>query len=763
MNQENNDGQNASLPMPAAGGGSQAMALARQQALSLDLRAGEAAADSDEINLLDYWRIIVKRRWTVLSTLAIVLVTALVGTLLMTPIYRATTTVQIERDTIKVVEVEGLTPTESPADRDFYQTQYELLKSRSLAQRVISQLDLANDPVYQEMRRPSPWKALFGGGDDADEELTAAEADAREDAKTSRMITGFLANLSIEPVRNSRLVRVHYDSPDPAFSQRVVNAVAEAYIAANLERRFDASSYAKTYLEDRLQQLKLKLEDSERQLVEFAQKEKIVDAVDGSSLSTQSLGELNSAVAKAQDERIRAEARWRQAEAASGLGIGKVLESPIIQALQETRAKLQAEYQDKLSVFKPAYPEMQQLQAQIAEIDKQIGAEVGTIKASIRAEYQAALAQEQLLKQQVAELKDEVLDLQSRSIQYNILKREVDTNRQQYDALLQRYKEIGIAGGVGTNNISIVDRAEVPTNKHSPRLALNMAVALLLGAFGGVLLAFVFEHLDDTLKSPEDLEKQLGLSVLGVIPLLKAPETPAKALEDPRSAFSEAYRSVRTALQFSTETGVPRCLLVTSAGPSEGKSTTALTLAKNFAQLGKRVLIVDADLRNPSLHRALGKPNDSGLSNYLAGAAKATEVILATDTPLLMYMPTGPLPPNPAELLMGPKMLSLLSIAAEKFDQVIIDGPPVMGLADAPILANLATGTLVVIEAGETRIGLARNALKRLYAARAHVIGALLTKFSARHAGYGYGYGGYNYYSYGGAQKPEPKRLARWR
>ena len=443
------------------------------------------------------------------------------------------------------------------------------------------------------------------------------------------------------------------------------------------------------------------------------------------------------------------------------MGLASVLESPIIQTLQGTRAQLQADYQDKLSVYKPAFPEMQQLKAQIEELDKQINAEVANIKASIRAGYQAALQQETLLKDQVNTLKDEVLDLQSRSIQYNILKREVDTNRQQYDALLQRYKDVGIAGGVGTNNISIVDRAEVPVGKHKPRLALNLAVGLLLGLFGGVLLAFVFEHLDDTLKSPEDVEKQLGMSVLGVIPLLKAPMTPTRALEDPRSAFAEAYRSVRTALQFSTDTGVPRCLLVTSATPAEGKSTTALTLAKNFAQLGKRVLIIDADLRNPSLHRTLGKNNELGLSNYLAGASKATEVIQATETPGLMYMPTGPLPPNPAELLMGPKMVSLVSIASEKFDQVIIDGPPVMGLADAPILANLAHGTLLVVEAGETRIGVAKNALKRLYAARAHVIGALLTKFSAKHAGYGYGYGGYNYYSYGA--QADTKMLAHRR
>ncbi|PZO07662.1 MAG: exopolysaccharide biosynthesis protein [Lysobacteraceae bacterium] len=760
MSQQEPEGQGESLPATSNDSAAKGLALARNQALSLELRAQDNAESSDEINLLDYWRIIAKRRWTVLGVLAIVFVTTLVGTLLMTPIYRASTTVQIERDTIKVVEVEGFTPTESPGDRDFYQTQYELLKSRSLAQRVISQLDIPNDPVYRDMTSPSPWKVLLGGGGKDDlETLTPAEVATAEQRTQSSTTSWFLGNLNIEPVRNSRLVRVHFDSEEPEFSRRVVNAVAEAYIASNLDRRFDASSYATNFLEDRLEQLKLKLEDSEKELVAFAQRERIVDAKDGSSLSTQSLGELNTAVAKAQDERIRAEARWRQAETASGMGLATVLGSPIVQTLQEQRANLRAQYQDKLSVFKPAFPEMQQLKAQIDEIDLQLASEVGNIKSSIRSEYQAALAQEELLTSQVGLLRDEVLDLQSRSIQYNILKREVDTNRQQYDALLQRYKEIGIAGGVGTNNISVVDQAETPTNKFKPRLALNVAVGLLLGLFAGVLLAFVFEYLDDTLKSPEDVEKQLGLSVLGVIPLLKLPMTPAKAVEDPRSAFAESYRSVRTALQFATDTGVPRSLLVTSSTPAEGKSTTALTLARNFAQLGKRVLVIDADLRNPSLHRLLGVDNSAGLSNYLAGAGKATEVIRATDTPGLMFMSSGPLPPNPAELLMGPKMLSLLTIAREKFDQVIIDGPPVMGLADAPILANMANGTLLVVEAGETRITVGRNALKRLLAARAHVVGGLLTKFSSKHAGHGYGYGAYNYYSYGGQE--ETKKLGR--
>ncbi|KFN51445.1 hypothetical protein P873_02615 [Arenimonas composti TR7-09 = DSM 18010] len=601
------------------------------------------------------------------------------------------------------------------------------------------------------MTAPAPWKLLLGlAGETDDEELDAAHLAATESVRQTLRINSFLASLSIEPVRNSRLVRVHFDSPDAAFSQRVVNAVAEAYIASNLERRFDASSYAKTFLEERLEQLRIQLEDSESRLVEFAQRERIVDAIDGSSLSTQSLSELNSTLAAAQDQRIRAEARWKHAESASGMGLSAVLGSEIVQALQERRADLQAQYQDKLSIFKPAFPEMQQLQAQIDELDRQIQTEVGNIKAAIRGEYESALAQEQMLRAQIDALKDEVLDLRNRSIEYNILRREVDTNRQQYDALLQRYKEIGVAGGVGTNNISIVDPAELPISKYKPRLSMNLAIGLLLGLVVGLLLALLFEVIDDSVKHPEDVERLLGQAVLGVIPLLKSPMTPARAIADPRSAFAEAYRSLRTALQFATESGVPRSLLITSASPSEGKSTTAFMLAQNFAQLGKRVLIIDADLRNPSLHRAVGSDNSAGLSNYLSGAAKAMDVIKQTELSNFSFLSSGPLPPNPAELLAGPKMIALVKVASDKYDHVIIDGPPVMGLADAPTLANMTSGTLLVIEAGGTRVAHAKNALKRLQAARARVIGALLTKFDAKVSGYHYG--GYNYYSYGAGE-----------
>lgn len=752
------DGEPLKLPMAQDQRGKVAAIVPRPQALSIDLRAQDAPVQGDEIDLLSYWRILVKRRWTVLGAAAIVLVTFLIGTLLMTPIYRATASIQIDREAAQVVQTGAVASTQGSEYDDFYQTQYELLKSRALAERVVGQMGLAQGNAMDKMAPVSPWTKLSSIFSSPDEdEPDRAKASTAE--RTREIVGRFQGGINIEPVRNSRLVEVSYDSPDPDFSTKAANAIAEGFMASNLEHGFEASAYAKSYLEDRLQELKLKLEDSERKLVTFAQKEQIISSGDSTAtLTEQNLGSINAALSKAKEERIRVESRWRQAQAATGASLpADMLTNSSIRPLQESRSKLKADYQDKLRLFKPDYPSMLQLKGQIDELDKQIAAEVNNIKSSIHAEYQAALGQENLLAAQLGGLKVDVLDLQGRSIQYNIYKRDVDTNRQLYDGLLQRYKEIGIAGGVTTNNISIVDRAD-GGYKFKPSLRRNLSIGLLLGTILGVLLALVFEYLDDTIKSPEDVERVLGLSVIGVVPKLKPPMTPSRAIEDPRSAFAEAYRSVRTALQFATDAGVPRCLLITSATPSEGKSTTALTLARNFAQLGKRVLLIDADLRNPSLHRELGLDNGAGLSNILAGANKPNDVLQATGTAQLMFIASGPLPPNPAELLVGSKLLSLLTVAMEKFDQVIVDGPPIMGLADAAILGNVCVGTVLVVEAGETRIAIARNALKRLLSARARVVGALLTKYTSAHSASGYGYGDYAYYQYGGKDQAKLTR-----
>ena len=714
------------------------------RALALDL-FNEKRADDDEIDLLAYWRILVKRKWLVLGVLGTVVALALVATLMMPPVYRATATLQIDRESLQIMNIEGAGTAEGAAP-DFLQTQYELLKSRSLAERVANELGI--DDQMLERLASATWmqRARAALRPDAAADDEALDAVAEEEAVLRRAANLVRDNLVVEPVRNSRLVRIHYDSTLPAFSTRVVNAVADGFIASAIERKFDASSFAGKYLEEQLALAKGRLEESERALVAFATKENIVVTGEaGVSLEGQNLGALNTALAAAQDARIRAQATWNQVAGGGALPAEAIGQS-ILNTLQQQRATLNAQYQQQLKTYKPEYPSMVALKGQIDEVDRQIGQERASIRASIKAEYDAAQTRENMLVAQLSTLRDRTLDVDNRSIQYNILRREVDTNRQLYDGLLQRYKEIGVAGGVGNNNISIVDRAIVPQGRYKPNLPLNLALGLMLGLMLGVLVAFVLEFLDDTLKGPEDIEQHLRMPVLGIIPHLKK-QSVADALGDPRSAFAEAYRSVRTALQFSTDHGVPKVLLVTSASASEGKSTTATTLARNFAQLGKRVLLIEADLRNPSLHRLMGVRSETGLSSLLAGAASASQVIMDTDDERLKLVLAGPLPPNPAELLSGSRLLSMLTVAAEKYDQVIIDGPPVLGIADAPILSNVAGGTLMVVQAGGTRIKTAQAALKRLAAARAHVLGAILTHYDAKVAGYGYDYS--SYYSYG--------------
>jgi capsular exopolysaccharide synthesis family protein len=741
------------LPVAPAQRGQQLATIdPRMQAMSAIMRPAETDADDDGLDLLNYWRVIVKRRWTVLSVLVIVLLTGMMMTMLTTPIFRATATLQIDRQASGIVKVPGIESSDSsysPYDYEFYETQFQLLRSRSLAEKVAAELD-PEDPVFSVMGAPSPLSKLMQsiiGSADSDANAISVEQ------RRAQLVNLVRGGLSVEPVPKSRLVRIHFNSPDAALSAKIANAVAMGFIESQMERRIDNSAFALEFLEDQLEQIKLKLQDSEKALTDFAQAEQIVDMGERSSLSTAELESLNAALTDAMQERIDAEARLRQTDGVSAYSHPLMLQNEGIQALRTTRAKLDAEYQEKLLTFKPNYPLMLQIKRQIGELDKQLEAEVRLIKSSVSATYQAARDKETMLKDQVDRLTSEMLSAQGRLSSLTLLQREVETNRQLYDALLQRYKQIGITANVNANNVSMIDAALLPNGPFTPNFPKNFLMSLIAGLMLGVLLAFLFEYLDDTLKRPDEIEKHLGIGVLGMIPKLKG-LTPEEASSDPRSAFSEAYRSVRTSLQFSTEAGVPKVLLVTSASPSEGKTTTALTLARNFAQLGRRVLLIDADLRNPALHRILGGDNAIGLSNFLAGGIKPAAAIKPTKTLRLTFISSGPLPPNPAELLAGPKMLSLLSLASAKFDQVIIDGPPVMGLADSPILSNLSSGTLLVIEGGLTRIGTAKEALKRLLGARAHVVGAIITKFDARAAGSGYGYGGdyggYQYYAYGG-------------
>jgi capsular exopolysaccharide synthesis family protein len=685
-----------------------------------------------DLNIATIWRIVMEWRWLILGSVAVAVAAAIIVTLLTTPLYRAMAVLEINPPSVEVLE--NSKAKSAGDDRAFLATQYGLLQSRSLAERVAQELNLAS-------------KAEF----------VSQEPDR---ATRQKIATAILqGNFDVDPVPNSRLVRIGYSSPSPGLAQQITNSFADNFINSNLERRYQASSYARTFLERQIAKVKGELERSERQLVAYAQQQSIINTggkdegggSDVGSLQGDTLVALNAALSAATSRRIAAEEKFRQARGATAADVATGTSG-----LRSQRAAYEAEYQEKLAQFKPDYPEMVRLRSKIEALDRSLTAEAGVLAGgrttSLLADFRAASAEERQLQAKVNQFKSSVLDLRGRSIQYNILQREADTSRSLYEALLQKYKEIGVAGGIGQNLVSVVDRAETPGGAYTPNLILNLMIGFAIGLAGGLAAALVLEFINDTIKTPDDVREKLHLASLGVIPKKKGNEPLADELKDQSSPISEAYFSLRTSLQFTTDTGAPKSLLITSTRAAEGKSSTTLALAQNFARLGNRVLLIDGDLRKPAFVTGL-EPTE-GLSKLLTNADALEKHILGTQFENLSLLPCGPLPPNPAELLASPRLRAIIADASEKFDIVIVDGPPVLGLADAPLLSTACRGTLLVIESGKTRTKAALDAVNRLRAAGGHILGAVLTKFRHQAHGYGYGYS-YEPYRYGGVGSRE--------
>jgi capsular exopolysaccharide synthesis family protein len=693
--------------------------------------------NATDLNFATLWRIVSEWRWLILGAVAVGLAGAIVITFLTTPLYRASATLEVSPPTIEAVDESKFSKNTIVNQREYLATQVGLLGSRSLALRVAQDLNL-----------PSNKSFLPGEGD----------RQLRLKAATGTLMGGF----HVDPVEGSDLIRISYVSPSPSLAAQIVNSYADNFINSNLQRRYEASDYARQFLERQIGKMRGELENSERQLVAYAQREQIINTGgsgtgeggksqggDANSLQGASLVSMNLALTDAQTKRISAEEAYR-----NEMRAGPTSEiTSSTSALRNQRAELESQYQEKLSSFKPDYPTMVALKAHIDALDKEIQHEGSTVTSSrantLLIQYRAAAAAEQALQGKVNQLKTAVLSLRGRSIRYNILQRAVDATRAQYDSLLSRYRDITVAGGVGTNTISIVDHAEAPGGPFKPNLMLNLLIGLAMGMIGGLGAALALEFLNDTIKTPDDVREKLRLPSLGVIPQKKGPEALSEELKDQSSAISEAYFSLRTSLQFTTETGAPKSLLITSTRAAEGKSSTTLALAQNFARLGNRVLLIDGDLRKPAF--VTGLDPDEGLSKLLTNTEPLEKHILQTQFENLSLLPCGPLPPNPAELLASPRLKAVLAEALGRFDMVIVDGPPVLGLADAPLLAGVCRATLLVVESGKTRTKPAMDAISRLKASGGHIVGAVLTKFRAQAHGYGYGYGyGYEPYRYGG-------------
>jgi capsular exopolysaccharide synthesis family protein len=706
-----------------------------------DVEGGPLGETPRESILRQYWRIFWTRRWIIALVMVIAMLAGLAIGMLSQRQYAATVTLEIARQSARIIGNDEDVQPRVGADQEFYQTQYALLKSRTIAEMVVRDLRLASNADF-----------LSDYQSDSNNSLARLSQQERERAAVGKI----MANLEVIPVRLSSVVGVRYVSPNPDMAARVANSVAENFIESNLARRIQASAYARQFLESRLVQQRQRLEESERQAVGYAAQQHLINIAPTSrdpqtpaqeqSLTAANLSALNQALAEAMAARIAAESRARAS--GTGTAAAMALQNSTVNGLRQRRAELNGEYQRQLNAFGPEYPVVAALRAQITELDRQIQTETSRINQGVgqdlQSQYRQAQATEQNLSGQVERLKAELVDQRRRAIQYNIYQREVDTNRSLYDALLQRYKEVGIAGGVGTNNVSIVDQATVPQGPFRPNIPVILMIALVIGGVLGAGAALILEQLQEATILPAEFQAKLGVPLLGSVPRLEKDEDAWTALGDAKAPMTEAYFSILTGLQFSTSHGMPKTLLVTSTQPGEGKSTTSLALARALARVGEKVLLIDADLRNPSLHRTLELPNEVGLSSLLVSDAALGPLVRKTPTDNLSLLTVGQIPPNPAELLSGPGMERVLNDAIAQFDHVILDGPPILGLADAPLLARSVDGTVFVLEAGRTRATQARQALDRMFAIRAHIVGAVLTKFDTRHYGYGYGYG-YDY------------------
>lgn len=675
---------------------------------------------------------------------------AILITLLQTPRYTAETTLQINDQSAQIFGKQDDTmqdPVVAASDTErFLQTQVEILKSRALAERVAQKLRLVGNAKFYDamgVRQPT-------------QDLTRSEL---EDLTIRTIETA----RDVDLPRNTRLATVSFESTQPELAAKIANTFASEFIQTNLQRRFDSSAYAREFISGQLSEARAKLELSERELNAYARQVGLIRDRDagspgsnqrgqlGGSVTTTSLLEVNSAANQAQAARIAVEGRWRLISSGNALNSPDVLANPAISQLLAQRAAAMAELEKQRANHLEDYPLVQQLRAQVGVIDAQIQNVARSIRASVKQQYDAAVEAESSLKKQVAELKGSSLAEQDQLVQYRLLEREADTNRTVYEGLLQRYKELNAAAGISASNIAIIDPAVAPIRPSSPDLLKNLLLALAVGLGSAAAFVYLRTLLDDSVKVPEDIESKLQMPLLGVIPLVQDMELD-QAMADPKSAVSEGYNSLRSSLLYSTAAGLPKTLLVTSSQPSEGKSTTSIAIARGIARLGRRVVLVDVDLRRPALHRAiptLGTDNSLGVSSILTGQSAIAEALCNTDVDELKVLTSGPIPPSPTELLGSNRMSKLIEELGEMFDVVVLDSPPVLGLADAPLMSALVDGVVLVIQSDRNRRGSLKASLRRLRSIRTNILGGVLTKFDPTDMGNKYSeYYGYNYYQY---------------
>ncbi|MCS7307455.1 MAG: polysaccharide biosynthesis tyrosine autokinase [Aquificaceae bacterium] len=715
--------------------GSKLPIVGKQDALS---RVGmdEPGVKEEEIDLRAILDILKRRKWVILSILMASLALAMSYSIASTPIYRASVSIEIQPEQARSAELgkdAGSSEVSIIESEKYYNTQVSLLESQSFIEYLVDKYRLFNDPrMLSSLKLKEP--------------KTKQELDIAK-VKTVSYIKD---NLDVKKDPRTRIIVVYFMSPDPNLSSYVANAIGETYIDWNIKRKIEGIKNTRRYYEGQLEQARIDLERAEDELQNFLRSANIVTFDEKLNDVYAQLAIVNESYARASAERAQKEALYEQLNKATPEQLVSMINDPLINNLFEKLASLKEKEALLASKYTPEYPELKQIRNQIEELERSIKDAANFRLQNARREYLQALDAERRLGARVAALKAQALNLNEQLVKYNVLKKRVETSREVYNSLLIKLKQAEAEEGIRIAPIQVVDKAKPPETPYKPNLKMNMAVGLVAGLFGGIFLAFLVELYDNRVKTKEDLER-MGVPVLGVVPDLKelSLEKIREEIHDrPSSMFSEAVRLIRTSLVFALPGDGAKSLFITSTTPEEGKTTLSSSLAIAFALSGAKTVLVDADLRRPSVAKVFfnGKPVGFGLTHYLAGRAKGVEdIINKTDFENLHIIASGPLPPNPVELLHSEKMNELLQRLKQEYEVILIDGPPAMGFADAYIVSSYADGTILVVSEGKAKKEELKHSLRTLSLTKGRVIGAILNMSKLGRSRYGY----YYYYGYG--------------
>lgn len=713
----------------------------------------EAQGADPHFTLATFWRLVMKRLSTIIiATVAATLLTG-VYTFKMQPIYRATSNIEVDTEYPQLQSLNDVYRQGRLDDYMFLSTQMQVLMSDSLAWTTIEQLGLDRDPSV--MRKGSV------------EGQSPAQVAA---ARKTFMIGTFKDRISVEPVKETRILSVSYECPNPEQAASVVNHLVNNYIDSNIQERFAFTNRASSGMKEQLEELKEKMEKSQQALVDYERQNLIINVGEKGSINDQRLEQLNKDYTSAETDRVQRESVYDLAKGNEGQ-VGIIVQDSVLQHLEERYTDLKATYADNLSQYGPNYPKVVRLRDQLSQMQSLIENARRLAIEKVHNDYLAALSREKLLGDALMKEKTDVGEFNQRMIQYNILRRDFETNQQLYETLMQRLKDATLASSLQAPNVHIIDPATPPVRPVRPNRPRNMAAGLLVGLILGVTLAFVQEALDSSVRTTEEAERLINAPALAVIPAetggyrrkqLAAAGRPAVStgipdgvglslLKRPSSAMAESFRSLRTSVLLSTAPRPPQTLLVTSAQVGEGKTSTASNLAISFAQRGGPVLIVDADLRRPSVAKTMGLSNEKGLSSFLTGAHSLDGVLIPYErVPNLWVLPAGPRPPDPAELLSSQMMEATLKDLMKRFTQIVIDSPPLLLVTDAVVLSAMVDGVILVVASGSTARGALARAHRILENAGSRVLGMVLNKVDMRFdTYYGSYYGRYyksNYY-----------------